>query len=261
MPPTRTVHGLHGTRVHQVEAPNGAVIQVFATRNGTVEVHGPCVDLQLAGVHAFVAALQDSAAEAVQLVAAEPKPDDTIAKPDTPVGSSAAHVDAARQPADAATEASAAQPSLPNAEAVMCVWVDGGALGNPGPAGIGAVVARPSGTVLAEISQDIGWATNNVAKYRAVLAGLERARALDARQVWVYADSQLLVQQLRGNWRVRHLALQSLRVEVTQLVSAFDQVTFEHVPRDRNRHAHRLANQAINAQASSPVPPEGAGSG
>src|SRR6266545_1643859 len=61
MPPTRTVHGLHGTRVHQVEAPNGAVIQVFATRNGTVEVHGPCVDLHLAGVHAFVAALQDSA--------------------------------------------------------------------------------------------------------------------------------------------------------------------------------------------------------
>jgi ribonuclease HI len=261
MPHTRTVHGLHGTRVHQVEAPNGAVIEVFATRNGTVEVHGPCVDLHLAGVHAFVAALQDSAVEAAQLVAAEPKLDDTITKPDTPVGSSPAHVGAARRPADAATETSAAPASPPNAEAVMCVWVDGGALGNPGPAGVGAVVTRPDGTVLAEISQDIGWATTNIAKYRAVLAGLERAHALDARQVWVCADSQLLVQQLRGNWRVRHLALQSLRVEVTQLASAFDQVTFEHVPRERNRHAHRLANQAINTHDPSPVRPGSAGSG
>src|SRR6266511_449870 len=108
---------------HQVEAPNGAVIEVFATRNGTVEVHGPCVDLHLAGVHAFVAALQDSAVEAAQLVAAEAKLGSTIAKPDTPVGSLPAHVGAARRPADAATETSAAPASPPNAEAVMCVWV------------------------------------------------------------------------------------------------------------------------------------------
>ncbi len=255
MPHPRTVHGLHGTRVHYVTAPNGAVIEVFATPNGTVEVHAPCVDLHLAGVHALVAALQDSAAEAAQSVVAGPKLHDTIATSDMPVGSSPAHAHAAQPPADAVTETSAAQPSPPGAEAIMCVWVDGGALGNPGPAGIGAVVTRPDGTVLAEISQYVGWATNNMAEYRAVLAGLERARALGARQVRVCAASQLLVQQLRGNWRVKHPALQSLWTEASRLVAAFDQVTFEQVPRERNRHADRLANQAINAQGPSPTPP------
>ncbi len=256
---SRTVHGLHGTRVHQVEAPNGAVLQVFATRNGTVEVHGPCADLHLAGVHAFVAALQDSAAEAAQLVAAEPKPDRTTDKPGPPVGCSPRHVDAARQPADAAMQASAAPTSAPNAEPVVYVWVDGGARGNPGLAGIGAVITRPDGTVVAEISQGIGWATNNMAEYRAVLAGLERARTLGARRVRVYAHSQLVVQQLRGTWRVKHPALQSLWAEVTQLIPTFEQVTFEHVPTERNRHANRLAAQAMNAQDRPPVPPGSAG--
>ena len=257
---SRTVHGLHGTRVHQVEAPNGAVLQVFATGDGTVEVHGPCVDLHLAGVHALVAALQDSAAEAAQLAAAAAKPDDTTDAPDPPVGCPPGGVDATRQPAHAASHASAPPTSAPNTEPVVCVWVDGRARGNPGLAGIGVVITRPDGAVVAEISQGIGWATSSMAEYRAVLAGLERARALGTRQLRVYAHSRLLVQQLRGTWRVKHPALQSLWAEATQLIRTFAQVTFEHVPAERNQDASRLAVHAMNAQDLPPVPPVSPGS-
>ena len=252
---SRTVHGFHGTRVHQVDAPNGVVLYVFATRNGTVKVNGAPVDLHLAGVHALVAALQDSAAEAVRLAAAAARPDGTTDAPGPPAGGPPGGVDAARQPAQASPHASAAPTSAPNAEPVVCVWVDGRARGNPGLAGIGVVITRPDGTVVAEISQGIGWATSKMAEYRAVLAGLERARALGTRQVRVYAHSRLLVQQLRGTWRVKHPALQSLWAEATQLIPAFERVAFEHVPADRNQHASRLAVQAMNAQDLPPVSP------
>jgi ribonuclease HI len=130
----------------------------------------------------------------------------------------------------------------------LLVWTDGGARGNPGPAGIGAVVATPDGTVLAEISEGIGWATNNVAEYRAVIAGLERARDLGARRVRVRADSLLLVQQLRGVWKVKNAGLQPLWERAARLARGFDRVVFEHVPRGRNRAADALANQAMDAQ-------------
>ena len=134
------------------------------------------------------------------------------------------------------------------------VWTDGGARGNPGPAGIGAVVTRPDGTVLAEVAEGIGWATNNVAEYRAVIAGLERAKALGARRVRVRADSLLLVQQLRGVWKVKNAGLQPLRDEALRLVGGFDRVVFEHVPRGRNRAADALANQAMDAQGEVDTP-------
>jgi ribonuclease HI len=136
----------------------------------------------------------------------------------------------------------------------LYVWTDGGARGNPGPAGIGAVVTRPDGTVLAEISEGIGWATNNVAEYRAVIAGLERAKALGARRVHVRADSLLLVQQLRGVWKVKNAGLQPLRKEALRLVGGFDRVVFEHVPRGRNRAADALANRAMDAQGPLDAP-------
>jgi ribonuclease H / adenosylcobalamin/alpha-ribazole phosphatase len=139
-------------------------------------------------------------------------------------------------------------------EQELYVWTDGGARGNPGPAGIGAVVTRPDGTVLAEISEGIGWATNNVAEYRAVIAGLERAKALGGRRVRVRADSLLLVQQLRGAWKVRNAGLQPLRDEALRLVGGFDRVVFEHVPRSRNRAADKLANQAMDAQGHLDAP-------
>ena len=130
----------------------------------------------------------------------------------------------------------------------VVVWTDGGARGNPGPAGYGAVVTTPGGQVLAEVAEGIGWATNNVAEYRAVIAGLERARGLGARRVRVRADSQLLVQQLRGEWKVRNAGLRPLWEEARRLVRSFDRVAFEHVPRGRNRAADALANRAMDAQ-------------
>ena len=141
---------------------------------------------------------------------------------------------------------SPARAAAPDQE--LLVWTDGGARGNPGPAGIGAVVTRPDGTVLAEIAEGIGWATNNVAEYRAVIAGLERARALGAHRVRLRADSLLLVQQLRGVWKVKNAGLRPLWEEAARLARGFDRVVFEHVPRGRNRAADALANRAMDAQ-------------
>jgi ribonuclease HI len=130
----------------------------------------------------------------------------------------------------------------------VVIWTDGGARGNPGPAGYGVVVATPGGEVLAELAEPIGWATNNVAEYRGVIAGLQRAVALGARRVRVRADSLLAVQQLRGNWKVRNPALRPLWTEAKRLASSFEEVTFEHVPRQRNRQADALANRAMDDQ-------------
>jgi len=139
-------------------------------------------------------------------------------------------------------------PGAPAPNDELLVWTDGGARGNPGPAGIGALVTRPDGTHLAEIAEGIGWATNNVAEYRAVIAGLKRARALGARRVRLRADSLLLVQQLRGAWKVKNAGLQPLWGEAMRLARGFDRVVFEHVPRSRNRAADALANRAMDAQ-------------
>jgi ribonuclease H / adenosylcobalamin/alpha-ribazole phosphatase len=141
--------------------------------------------------------------------------------------------------------------------AEVVVWTDGGARGNPGPAGYGVVVATPAGEVMAELAEPIGWATNNVAEYRGVIAGLERARSLGARRVRVRADSLLAVQQLRGNWKVKNAALQPLWAEAGRLARAFERVTFEHVPRERNRRADALANRAMDAQGPVAGPVQG----
>jgi len=141
---------------------------------------------------------------------------------------------------------SPARAAAPDQE--LLVWTDNSARSNPDPAGIGAVVTRPDGTVLAEIAEGIGWATNNVAEYRAVIAGLERARALGARRVRLRADSLLLVQQLRGVWKVKNAGLRPLWEEAARLARGFDRVVFEHVPRGRNRAADALANRAMDAQ-------------
>jgi probable phosphoglycerate mutase len=130
----------------------------------------------------------------------------------------------------------------------VVVWTDGGARGNPGPAGYGVVVTDRDGTVLAELSEPIGWATNNVAEYRGVIAGLERARALGARRVQVRADSLLVVNQQLGRWKVKHEGLQPLAGEASRLARGFQRVTWRHVPRERNRRADALANQAMDRQ-------------
>jgi probable phosphoglycerate mutase len=133
------------------------------------------------------------------------------------------------------------------------VYADGGARGNPGPAGSGSVVERvtPSGRELvAEISEFVGTTTNNVAEYRALIFGLEAVRrtAEEPRvHVAVFLDSQLIVEQMNGNYRVKHPGLLPLYARARSLVEQLGSaVTFTHVPRAKNAHADRLVNQAID---------------
>ena len=138
----------------------------------------------------------------------------------------------------------------------VVVWTDGGARGNPGPAGYGAVVTTPGGQVLAEVAEGIGWATNNVAEYRGAIAGLRQAAALGARRVRVRADSLLVVNQQKGLWKVKNADLRPLSEETARLARGFDRVIWEHVPRERNRHADALANQAMDDQGRVARPKE-----
>jgi ribonuclease H / adenosylcobalamin/alpha-ribazole phosphatase len=128
----------------------------------------------------------------------------------------------------------------------LIVNCDGAARGNPGPAGIGAVVATPDGRVLAEIAEGIGVATNNVAEYRAAIAGLAGALDLGGRVLLVRSDSRLLVEQLAGRYRVKNPTLIKLHLEVRRLMQEFDSVWFEHVPREQNKHADKLANRGVD---------------
>jgi ribonuclease HI len=123
---------------------------------------------------------------------------------------------------------------------------DGAARGNPGPAGIGVMITDPAGAVLAEIGEGIGIATNNVAEYRAAIEALHQARALGAAEVLIRSDSKLLVEQLSGRWRVKNATLIRLHGEMQQLARGFERVSFEHVPRELNREADRLANRGVD---------------
>jgi ribonuclease HI len=132
------------------------------------------------------------------------------------------------------------------------VHTDGAARGNPGPAGLGAVVTDPGGRVLAEAGEGIGVATNNVAEYRAALRGLELAAELGGRDVLLRSDSRLLIEQLSGRFRVKNPTLQRLHAEVREVAARFDRVSYEHVPRERNREADRLANLGVDDWLSGP---------
>ena len=134
----------------------------------------------------------------------------------------------------------------------MIVYADGAARGNPGPAGIGVVVTDEGERTLEEIAQGIGPATNNVAEYRAVLAGLRAAAEHGARTVLVRSDSRLLVEQLSGRFRVKNPTLVRLHEEARALTKRFDEVSFEHVPRELNREADRLANRGVDDWLAGP---------
>ncbi len=153
----------------------------------------------------------------------------------------------------------------------VIVEADGGSRGNPGPAGFGCVVwSSDRGAVLAEGKQAIGVTTNNVAEYRGLIAGLEQARRVGADEVHVAMDSKLVVEQMAGRWKVKHPGLAELHQQARALASTFDTVSYEWIPRARNSHADRLANEAMDAAATggsagdppalptSADPPEGA---
>ena len=128
----------------------------------------------------------------------------------------------------------------------LIVYCDGAARGNPGPAGIGVVVKTASGRVLVRVAEGIGIATNNVAEYRAAIEGFRRARGFGARSVLLRSDSKLLVEQLSGRFKVKNPMLMRLHAEVRSLLGSFAQVRFEHVPREFNKEADRLANDGVD---------------
>jgi ribonuclease HI len=132
----------------------------------------------------------------------------------------------------------------------IVVYADGGARGNPGPAAIGAVVLDPGTdppTRLATVSERIGVATNNVAEYRAVIAGLEAARAFPARTLQLRADSMLVIRQLEGKWKVKQEHLRRLHAQARELLTGYDDVDLAHVPREENTDADLLVNAALDA--------------
>ena len=124
--------------------------------------------------------------------------------------------------------------------------MDGGARGNPGPAGVGAVVSAPDGAVLAEEGEYIGEATNNVAEYRAVLLGLRLARELGAREVEVVNDSELVARQISGAYKVKHAGLRPLFVETMAALREFDRWSVRNVRREANERADELVNEALD---------------
>ena len=128
-------------------------------------------------------------------------------------------------------------------------YIDGGARGNPGPAGFGVRIEQPDGTLIEEFHESIGVATNNVAEYRGLLAALEWARRHHCRRVHIRSDSLLLVQQMRGNYKVKSPGLIPLHATARRIADGIGKVTFEHVRREQNAHADRLANEAMDEAA------------
>lgn len=125
-------------------------------------------------------------------------------------------------------------------------YIDGGARGNPGPAGFGVRVEHPDGSLIEEFSESIGTATNNVAEYRGLLAALEWAKAHGHRSLHVRSDSLLLVEQMLGNYKVKNEGLRPLHAKARLLAHEIGKVSFEHVRRESNAHADRLANAAMD---------------
>jgi probable phosphoglycerate mutase len=138
---------------------------------------------------------------------------------------------------------------------------DGGARGNPGPAGIGVVLKDSSGEVLGEIAQGIGHATNNVAEYKALIEGLELALASGVTDLDIFLDSELVVSQLKGDWKIKKDTLRALAVQARRLMNRFEKTTISHVPREQNSDADKLANQgmdeaAFDSELDAEAPPE-----
>jgi ribonuclease HI len=133
---------------------------------------------------------------------------------------------------------------------MLTAYIDGGSRGNPGPAGYGVHIEDERGRLVTEISKAVGVATNNVAEYSALLAALTWAVAHGCRVLRIKSDSELLVKQMRGEYRVRNAGLQRLHAEARRLLAQLDRVTFQHVRRELNAEADRLANRAMDGAAA-----------
>lgn len=136
---------------------------------------------------------------------------------------------------------------------MITAYTDGGARGNPGPAGYGVHILDADGNTLAELVGPLGTATNNVAEYSGLIAGLQWAVDHGHQQVRVRMDSELVIKQMRGEYKVKHAAMQVLHAEAKGLVAKLDRVTLEHVRREQNKVADRLSNQAMDIVEGKPV--------
>jgi ribonuclease HI len=135
----------------------------------------------------------------------------------------------------------------------VIVHVDGGARGNPGPAAAACVITSPAGEELGAHAELLGTATNNVAEYRALLLGLERARELGAGEVEVVGDSELIANQVRGLYKVKHEAMRPLHREAMAALGAFDRWSIRTVPRSQNAQADALVNAALDQARKAPA--------
>ena len=130
---------------------------------------------------------------------------------------------------------------------MITAYFDGGSRSNPGPAGYGVFIVDDQGTMLAELHGALGVATNNVAEYRGLIAALEWAIANDITAITVKGDSLLIVEQMRGNYKVKNEGLKPLYHQARMLVMQIGNVKFEHVPREKNKDADRLSNVGMDA--------------
>jgi ribonuclease HI len=130
----------------------------------------------------------------------------------------------------------------------VIIYTDGAARGNPGPAGAGAVLQGEDGHVIVEVCRYLGEMTNNQAEYHALLLALEEAKTIEAERLSIFADSELMVKQIMGEYRVKNEGLRPLFAKAQKLLRDFAGYTIEHLPRDENRHADRLANLAIDGE-------------
>ena len=128
----------------------------------------------------------------------------------------------------------------------VSIRIDGGARGNPGPAAAGVVITDSENTVLHEAGIFLGETTNNVAEYRALLAGMEAAEKLGADEVQILSDAELLVRQMTGEYRVKNETLQGLHAKALELQERFSRCKYRHVAREDNKHADKLVNVAMN---------------
>lgn len=138
------------------------------------------------------------------------------------------------------------QSSAPQGD--WTLFTDGGSRGNPGPAGGGVVLVDASGATRCAVGRFFGRATNNVAEYRALLAGLQEAIDLGVRRLMVRSDSELMVRQINGQYKVKNAGLRPLYEQALELVERFEQVEFVHIRREKNEHADALANRAMDGR-------------
>ncbi len=132
----------------------------------------------------------------------------------------------------------------------VIIHTDGGARGNPGPAGIGVVIADEEGNILKEVSEYIGETTNNQAEYKALIAGLEQAQELGATEVAIFMDSELIVKQVKQEYKVKNADLAPLFVQVWNALQSFKAYTITHVERAKNKRADALVNEALDKKTA-----------